>query len=276
MITLIIGRESNLSQSIFKLLENSVLISSRELSEDIKLLDKYKDKHINIIFNNFQSAPYLNDLSKIDIYIHQSIQITSSVLQYVKEFSINKIIYNSSSSLYGNNPFCSEIDTVYPSNLHSSLKLSNELLIETYCKQYNIDYTITRIFNMYGGNDKFSIISKIIESYKNNTTLNIINNGNGIRDFIHVYDVSLSIIKLLNSTNINLINIGTGKGISIMDILDNLKRYNIYIETKNIDLNDTIDVSISNNTKLLSIIDKTFIDLNEYILKKCKESLCVE
>lgn len=39
---------------------------------------------------------------------------------------------------------------------------------------------------MYGGNDNFSIISKIIKAYKNNEELN---NGNAIRDFIHIEDV---------------------------------------------------------------------------------------
>ena len=42
---------------------------------------------------------------------------------------------------------------------------------------------------MYGGNDEFSIISKIINVYKDNSILNLVNNGEGIRDFIHINDV---------------------------------------------------------------------------------------
>ena len=47
---------------------------------------------------------------------------------------------------------------------------------------------------MYGVNDKFSIINKLIHSYKK---IFINNNGNSIRDFINVEDVAKVYIKLL-------------------------------------------------------------------------------
>jgi len=166
MITLIIGKESNLSKYLHKYLNNSFVLSSREISKNIFLLDEYKSSKCNIIFNNFQTANLLGNLNNCSSYIEQSIGITAKILEYIKDWDINKIIYTSSSSVYGDNHYCNESDKLLPINLHGSLKVSNEYFISQYCKEKEIDYTITRIFNMYGGDDNFSIISKIINSYK--------------------------------------------------------------------------------------------------------------
>ena len=52
-----------------------------------------------------------------------------------------------------------------------------------------IKFSIVRVFNIFGDGEKFSIISKITEAYKTKKTLNLINNGNSIRDFIHINEV---------------------------------------------------------------------------------------
>ena len=41
------------------------------------------------------------------------------------------------------------------------------LMVKNYLINYNINYIVARVFNMYGGNDSFSVISKIINSYCN-------------------------------------------------------------------------------------------------------------
>ena len=59
------------------------------------------------------------------------------------------------------------------------------------------NYYILRLFNVYGDpRDKFSFIEKVIRLKKTNKKINLINNGNSIRDFIHVKDIA-QIYKLL-------------------------------------------------------------------------------
>ena len=53
------------------------------------------------------------------------------------------------------------------------------------------NYFIMRLFNIYGDTaDKFSFIENVINSKRNKGQINLINNGNAIRDFIHVNDVA--------------------------------------------------------------------------------------
>lgn len=104
-MTIIIGKRSNLSQKLMKELSNVVLLPSSTIESELKQLQTFKDKSFNIIFNNFQTANRLNDLSSPREYIEKSIGVTAKVLDYIKnhKIKVNKIIYTSSSSVYGEN-----------------------------------------------------------------------------------------------------------------------------------------------------------------------------
>lgn len=270
----IIGKGSNLSSFLSKKIINSKLISSREILTNIEELNVLKDNlPINIIFNNFQPATKLNEFVNLENYVVNSILTTSKVLDFIKnnQIKVNKIIYTSSSSVYGNNILCNENDDLKPMNLHASLKVANEKLVEKFCIENSIDYTIARIFNMYGGDDNFSIISKIIKAYKNNEELNIVNNGNAIRDFIHIEDVVDIYSKILDKKDIKILNIGSGNGSSIKNILDFLNNHNIKIKTKNVQ-REEIKISTADVSKLKELFNKDeFLSVEDYLKKElCK------
>ena len=270
----IIGKGSNLSSFLSKKIINSKLISSREILTNIEELNVLKDNlPINIIFNNFQPATKLNEFFNLENYVVNSILTTSKVLDFIKNnrIVVNKIIYTSSSSVYGNNILCNENDELKPMNLHASLKVANEKLVEKFCIENSIDYTIARIFNMYGGDDNFSIISKIIKAYKNNEELNIVNNGNAIRDFIHIEDVVDIYSKILDKKDIKILNIGSGNGSSIKNILDFLNNHNIKIKTKNVQ-REEIKISTADVSKLKELFNKDeFLSVEDYLKKElCK------
>lgn len=267
----IIGKGSNLSSFLSKKIINSKLISSREILTNIEELNVLKDNlPINIIFNNFQPATKLNEFFNLENYVVNSILTTSKVLDFIKnnQIVVNKIIYTSSSSVYGNNILCNENDELKPMNLHASLKVANEKLVEKFCIENSIDYTIARIFNMYGGDDNFSIISKIIKAYKNNEELTIVNNGNAIRDFIHIEDVVDIYSKILDKKDIKILNIGSGNGSSIKNILDFLNNHNIKIKTKNIQ-REELKISTADISKLKELLKKdTFFEVEDYLKKE--------
>ncbi len=275
-MTLIIGKRSNLSKKLNKKIKDSILISSDDIEHNIYDVLKYCDNHkkINIIYNSFQPSTKLGDNTDFNSFIIKSILNTSKLLSSLisNNIVINKLIYTSSSSVYGNNKYCSEEDQIKPMSLHAALKNANEELIKRICINHNIKYTIARVFNMYGGEDKFSVISKIINSYKLKEQLTIANQGNSIRDFIHIDNVVEIYIALLNSSNKMpmVLNVSSGKGVSIAEILDYLKINGVHVDVKNIQ-RDEINASISDNSSMRKIITiDTFIDVKEFILKELK------
>ncbi len=270
----IIGKRSNLSKELLKVLKNVVLVSSlSELKNSFTNLDK-NELHIKIIFNNFQASSMLYSDSNLDKYVENSILHTSQILTYLdmENIVIDKIIYTSSSAVYGNNELCSEDSQVKPMSLQAALKVANEELIKRFCISRNISYIITRIFNMYGGDDNFSVIYKIKNAYLNNEVLTIINQGESIRDYIHVNDVVNIYNKILymDSTPFNILNIATGNGTKVSSIITKLEAKGINIGLLNIDRSE-IKISIANISKLSTIIDtKVLISVEFFLIKELK------
>ena len=274
MINLIIGKNSNLSKLLHKNIESTYLISSQNIENELDVLKLNKYKTINIIFNNFQISTKINDLSSPSDYVSRSIMTTARVLEYIQKHNlpINKIIYSSSSAVYGNNELCHESDPLQPLSLHSSLKIANEKLIEKFSNENRIEYIIARIFNMYGGDDHFSIISKIRDSYINGETLNIFNNGKATRDFIHICDVVQVYKRLIEyKVNVSILNIGRGIDMSVNELLEFLKENGIYIKTRSRARNE-LRTSTADISKLLDIVgEREFIKIKDFLLEKIKE-----
>ncbi|MBL7003758.1 MAG: NAD-dependent epimerase/dehydratase family protein [Gammaproteobacteria bacterium] len=275
-ITVIIGKRSNLSSTLSKRLRVTDLLSSESLLESLFQLDKYNGKKINVVFNNFQPSTQLKSFINPALYVEISISLTVKILTYLIDSNakINKIIYTSSSSVYGNSSVACEDSQPCPVTIPSSLKHLNEQFLERICHQHKLNLTITRVFNMYGGNDKFSIIRKLYDCYQNKIVLTIFNNGNSIRDFIHVDNVVDVYEKLLldSSININILNIGSGKGYSLSNILKNLSKKGYCIDTSNT-YSKEVSLSKSNTIRLNTVVDvASFIDVNEYLLNKLSKT----
>ena len=268
MQTVIIGKRSNLSRHLLGAIDDAVCVTVSEAVEYLTQLDWQQHQSINLVLNQFQPATKLNDLCSPSDYVDNAIASTARILQSIQSQTekINRIVYTSSSSVYGNNPDCKESDIPAPISLHATLKLANEKLISYFCNYHTIDYTIARVFNMYAGEDEFSIISKVIRAVKQRHTINLINQGDAIRDFIHIDDVVYAYQQLLLIKPAEkIINIASGQVVSVRMILDYLLQHNITVSTLNID-QDEIKTSIANNDRLLSLLGSyRFQSVKDYV-----------
>ena len=105
-----------------------------------------------------------------------------------------------------------------PKNIYSKLKLRSE----NYIKKHYKNYTILRLFNIYGPNQsKNYFIKDMREKIKKGSVIKI---DKSIRDFIHVSEVS-RVIKFIIKKKINgTVNVGSGKGYSLIKIVKYLSK----------------------------------------------------
>jgi nucleoside-diphosphate-sugar epimerase len=272
--TLIFGSRSNFSRQLKKNISNSELVSGDTVLNNKNYLKQFKScENLNIIINSFYPATKLNLFSEPLAYIQSSILILASILNQIKELqiSVGKILYTSSASVYGVNNYCHENDVLMPLNLHSSLKVSSEKLIEGFCNEMDINYVTARVFNMYGGSDKFSVISKVINANLLHSTLHLVNYGCSIRDYIHINDVVMCYKKILECDVRGVINVASGKGESVKNILNFLEEKGIRkFNIKNYEKSE-IDISVANIDNLSGIIDSNdFVNVTDYIMLKIK------
>lgn len=273
MKTFIIGKDSLLTNCILNYDKKAKAFSARNLSDSDKIFDNLKkEKKINIIFNNFYPSSKISDIVAEDYqkFYNQSLIFNAKILSKINPKIINKIIYSSSSSVYNSIKTDYKRPDLNNRGLYSSTKIAAESLFYNFASKNNISFNIVRIFNMYSeNNDKFSIISKIFKIIDQKKILVVKNKGEGIRDFIHVKDVAKIIIFLLNYKKLkqNTLDVGTGNGIRIKDLLNFIGKKNIKIKYEK-NFVEEVDVSIANN-----ILNRNFISLEKILKKKIIPSL---
>jgi len=191
---------------------------------DILEFDKLKNemKNLDGIFHEAALTSVPESFTKTDEYHKVNVIGTENIFKLANQFNF-KVIYASSSSIYGN-PKDTPINETFerkPINPYGVTKLQDELLAEKY---HNLGSQIIglRYFNVYGKNqnlDYAGVITKFLDRLKSNQTPIIFGDGQQVRDFIFVGDVAKANLKAFESNvDFNFFNVGTGIGTTINEL----------------------------------------------------------
>ena len=157
---------------------------------------------------------------------HINVDGTVRILQHCKTYGVKRLVFVSSSSIYGEQTVFPTPETATP-NPMSPYALS-KLQGEEYCKMferlYGIQANFIRPFNVYGTRqrpDNFyaAAVPKFIDLIRKGKTPQITGDGSQARDYIYVDDVVDLMIKASESKVFGeAFNAGSGKNISINDL----------------------------------------------------------
>ena len=185
----------------------------------------FNETKIDIVINLAAQAGVRYSLENPHEYIRSNVQGFMNILECCRHNNVNKLIYASSSSVYGGNakfPF-SESDRVdNPVSIYAASKRSNELMAHTYSHLFGLNTIGLRFFTVYGPWDRpdmaLNIFTKNIIEGK---PLQIFNNGKHSRSFTYIDDIVESISKLLNvdsfENKYSIFNIGGENAIDLMN-----------------------------------------------------------
>ena len=258
--TFIIGQRGLLSHSLSKIINNSILIPSNELSNN-KYFSK-KNYQYNIIYNLAYPSYKLSHVSSYEEFNNFNLLCLSKFLDQLNINNINKFIYSSSSAVYSS-VMNKKSNITDIRNLYAHSKLTSEALIRDYFRKHKKNnFIISRIFNMYGENENFSIISKLINSYKKKDKIVINNKGNSFRDFIYVEDVALIYKRLLVSSVSGYIDIGTGVGIKVKDLINFIGKEKLNLTYRSGSIIESLSSTANTNniSKIYNLNQLTKID----------------
>ena len=202
-----------------------------DIKEKNKVEKVFKLFNPNIIIHLAAQAGVRHSFTNPNKYIDSNITGFTNILEIMKKMSLKKIIYASSSSVYGDCkkfPFHENLE-LNPLNFYGQTKLINENISKIYEKNFNIKAIGLRFFTVYGPYGRPDMfIPKIINKIKNNKTLELYNNGNHFRDFTYVEDVSKIILQIINKFNYNfnyrILNVCRGKEISIKKVISIIEK----------------------------------------------------
>lgn len=262
--TIIIGKKSNLSKYLKKELLNYKIFSLREIMKNFNKFEKNLNKYdnINLIINSFYPSYLLTNLKSRKKFKKLSIEINKKILKKLRNKKIKKIIFSSSASV---NNFKKQFMINNDKFFYTKAKYDLENFLLKLFKNDHKKIIIARIFNMYGGNDKFSIITKLIQCYKKKKTFILNNNGDAKRDFIHVNDVAKIYYRLLQSDLYGTYDIGTGKSTRIYDLIKILGIRNLKVKSNIANEEQISEAKIKKSCKKIFISE---INVKKFLKQK--------
>ncbi|MDC0944658.1 NAD-dependent epimerase/dehydratase family protein, partial [Candidatus Pelagibacter sp.] len=187
------------------------------------LIKSYKP---NIVIHLAAQAGVRFSLLKPDEYFSSNIKGFYNLLKCIKLCGVKKVLYASSSSVYGDSkkfPLKENMKTDNPQSLYASSKKINEILASTWSHLYNIQMIGLRFFSIYGPKGRpdmaYYLFSKKIF---NKEKIKLFNYGKNYRDYTYIEDVVDSIYELMNVKLKNkheVFNIGNNTPISTIKLL---------------------------------------------------------
>ncbi|NDE72739.1 MAG: SDR family oxidoreductase [Betaproteobacteria bacterium] len=122
--------------------------------------------------------------------LDSNLMSTATLLEASRRHGLKRFVLISSCAVYGEDMRTGEDSLCCPITINGISKHLNEKLVAEFCTANRIEYQILRVFNTYGGRDRFSIFSKLKNALVRGTPFTLNNEGRMQRDFIHVSDVA--------------------------------------------------------------------------------------
>lgn len=231
----------NLSTGKLEYLNNQNHENMTLIKEDLGKLDL--NKYLKDIDFVFHLAAMVSVPSSIDNPIkcnQENVNNTIKLLNACVNNNIKKIIFSSSSAIYGENTNMplNENEIPQPKSPYAASKASCELYLKSFYESYDLNYVALRYFNVFGPKqDKNSPYSAVIPNFidallKNKQPI-IYGDGEQTRDFVYVEDVAKANIAACKSKYNGIINIARGKEITINQLYNIVKTtLNSEIEAK--------------------------------------------
>ena len=216
---LVTGKKENLSkcfdQDNFSFLEY-----------DLGNLDGIEDhlSDADILFHFAADPEVRTGYSKPEDSFEQNIVNTFNLLQKIKQSKIKKIVFASSSSVYGDAkiiPTNEEYGPLSPISHYGASKLACEAMVSSFCHNYNIEGVILRLANVIGLRGRHGLIWDLVHKLKiNQDELELLGDGKQTKSFIHISDAINGIFSSLNNLQdkVEVFNLGSEDSVEIMDV----------------------------------------------------------
>lgn len=188
-----------------------------------------KKNEITHVIHLAAQAGVRNSLLNPHDYIASNLEGFISLLEACKESLNIKVIYASSSSVYGKNlkiPFSTSDVTDTPTNLYGATKKANELIAHSYHHLFNMPLIGLRYFTAYGpwGRPDMAYY-KFTESIINGRPIDVYGRGNMKRDFTFIDDIVKGTVAALDSDiKFDIFNLGNSCPIKILDFISLLEK----------------------------------------------------
>jgi len=224
--------------------ENNVVINSSLHNEQFRFVKMdLEDRHnvpalfetekFDVVTNLAAQAGVRYSLEKPFTYVESNIIGFLNILEACRNYNVKKLVYASSSSIYGLNekvPFSTNDNVDHPASLYAATKKSNELMAHTYSHLFGIKTIGLRFFTVYGPWGRPDMAMYLFtDAILNNKAIKVFNEGRLSRDFTYVDDIVAGVVStLINDIKgtplYELYNIGNSKPVQLEDFISQIEK----------------------------------------------------
>lgn len=191
-----------------------------------KMRDLFQQNTFDVVIHLAAQAGVRYSIDHPESYIDSNLIGFGNILEGVRQGQVGHLVYASSSSVYGANknfPFIETDRVDNPVSLYAATKKANELMAHSYASLYQIKCTGLRFFTVYGPWGRpdmapFRFASRML----NGEAIPVYNQGNMIRDFTYIDDITEGVITIVQSQEGDggIYNIGRGEPVKLMHFID--------------------------------------------------------
>ncbi len=195
---------------------------------DSAAIDKAVGDGIEIIVHLAAKAGVRPSIAQPLLYADVNVNGTMVLLEAAKKHKVGKIIFGSSSSVYGNNekvPFSEEDNVDFPISPYAATKKACELICHTYYHLYGIHISCLRFFTVYGPRQRPDLaIHKFAKLIEQDKSIPVYGDGTMMRDFTYIDDIIDGTVMAMNKCEgFNIYNLGESQPITVSNLITEIE-----------------------------------------------------
>ena len=218
-------KENNLKISISKGSFNLVEGDIRD-TESVKKL--FNEHTFEVVVHLAAKAGVRPSIKDPIVYYKVNVLGTLNILEMMKKNDIKRLVFASSSSVYGDSPDVPYNETMNvnnPISPYAATKIAAEILCYNYRHLYNISATCLRFFTVYGPRQRPEMaIAKFVKKAYEGDLISIYGDGSSLRDFTYIEDIIQGVVASIDrDLGFEIINIGESETIDLNSLLELIK-----------------------------------------------------
>jgi|TARA_R110000824_G_scaffold81370_1_gene204548 UDP-glucose 4-epimerase len=226
-VILVTGYKGFIGSHLFERLPTDQRIGI-DLKDGEDLLDQLPDIQVDVVFHLAAQPSVGYSVENPSYTLKHNVLGTSRVLEWAKNHGAKRVVFSSSSAIYGDGSGPNS-----PYGLHKSM---SEMECKLYSELYGLDTVCLRYFNAYAEDQEYggsysTVISAWMELIKQSKPLRIDGDGEQTRDYIHVDDIVSANLFCANYEGKfagSCFDVGTGEAISLNSVKEFVKeRYKV-------------------------------------------------
>jgi UDP-glucuronate 4-epimerase len=192
-------------------------------------MDKVVGGDVKIIVHLAAMAGVRSSIAQPLLYADVNVNGTVVLLELAKKHRVDKFIFGSSSSVYGNNkkvPFSEDDNVDFPISPYAATKKAGELICHTYHHLYGMSVTCLRFFTVYGPRQRPDLaIHKFAKLIERGKPVPVYGDGTMMRDFTYIDDIVNGVVAAMNKCDgFNIYNLGESQPITVNDLIAEIEK----------------------------------------------------